>query len=460
MTSTGLLILVSGFLLMALGSVPEVTRRMRGMFYGWFMTGLGALILALGSAPLFFGLPVWNPVLRNAFGWTAGQMSGAFAVTQVQEGFLGPVVGFLIDKLGPRRMVFIGMIILGSGFVLFSQIRELWQLYVVFFIMSLGSSLSTWLPIMTVLNHWFIRQKNRAMSLAIEGFALGGIILPLLLAWAIGGTDPDISERYGWRNSALFLGILCIALAVPLSRLVRNRPEDLGLKPDGDSDVPATASPVDVSATPSETEEEGYTWQEAIRLKAFWLISIGHAASSTVLVTIFVHLGLMLDDRGFSLQGISAVVAIYTAVNAILIPVGGYLGDRLPVRLVAFWFSALQSLALVVLVLAHNMEMLFLFAVLMGVGTAARMPVTFSMRGLYFGRKAYAAITSISLVPVSILLFIAPVYAGFMRDATGTYDVSFLTIAAFSFFGSFLFLLLGEPTRLPARTTRSSLAAD
>ena len=459
MTSAGLLILASGFLLMAIAGVPELKSRMRGVFYGWFMAGLGALVMALGSAPLFYGIPVWNPVLRNAFGWSAGQMSVAFAIMQV-EGFYTPVVGLLIDKLGPRPLVFIGLVTVGIGFVLFSQIQELWQLYVVFLIMSVGTSLSTWLPLMTVVNHWFSRRKARAMSLVMEGFALGGVIVPLLLAWAIGGTDPDISERYGWRNSALFIGILLIALAVPLSRLVRNRPEDLGLKPDGDSPVPAAAFPVDAGVTPSATEVEGYTLQEAIRTTTFWLISFAQATTSVIMVTMLVHLGLLLDDRGFSLQTISAVVAVYTAVAAIAILVGGGLGDRFPMRHVAFGFTALQSMAVLLLVVAHDMQTLVLFAVLLGIGTGGRTSVTTAMRGAYFGRKAFAAITGMSLVPTTISWFVTPVYAGFMRDATGTYDVSLLTIAAVSFFGSFLYLLLGKQPRLPVPTARSSQAGD
>ena len=459
MTSAGLLILASGFLLMAVAGAPEVTGRMRGMFYGWFMASLGALLMALASAPLFYGVPVWNPVLRNAFGWTPGQMSWAFAIAQV-EGFYSPVVGLLIDKLGPRRMVFIGMVIGGSGFVLFSQIQELWHLYVVFLILSLGVSVGTWLPMMTVVNHWFTRHKTQAMSLVMEGLALSGVIVPLLLAWAIGGTDPNISERYGWRTSALFIGILCLVSAIPISLLVRNRPEDMGLKPDGDAAVPAAKPLVEAGVTPSEIEEEGYTWQEAIRTSDFWLISFGQATTSIVMVTIIVHLGLMLDDRGFSLQTIGVVLAVYTAVSAVSILVGGYLGDRLSMRLVAFGFAALQSLALVVLVLAHSTEMLFLFAVLSGAGIGGRTSVTAAMRGVYFGRKAFATITGLSNVPSNILWFAAPIFAGLMRDATGTYDVSFLTVAAVTLFGSFLFLLVGEPPGLPVRTTRSSQAAD
>ena len=460
MTSAGLLILASGFLLMAAASVPEVSRRMRGMFYGWFMAGLGGLIMVVGTVPLWSALPIWNPVLRNAFGWSAGQMSWAFSITQIEGGFLGPVQGALIDKLGPRRMVFIGLTIAGVGFIVFSQIQELWQFYAAFVLMSMGGSMGGWLPMMTVMNHWFIRHRGMAMSLVLEGYAVGGVIAPPLLAWAIGGADPNISERFGWRTCALFIGILTMALAFPLSRLVRDRPEDLGLQPDGDSPVPAAASPADAGVTPSETAEEGYTWQEAIRTRTFWLLSFGHAFGNIIWVTISVHLGLMLDDRGFSLQAISTVVAVYTAVSAIFFLVGGYLGDRFPMRLVAFWFSALQSLAVVVLVVAHSTEMLLLFAVLWGVGFGGRTPVTTAMRGLYFGRRAFAAIVGISIVPMNILMFIAPPLAGYVRDATGTYDMSFLVIAAVSFFGTCLFLLLGEPVEAPVRAARSPLAAD
>ena len=460
MTITGLLILASGICLMAIGSIPEITRRTRGMFRGWIMAGLGALVMILGDVPLFHGLPVWSPVLRNAFGWTAGQMSWAFAVTRAEGGLLGPVEGILIEILGPRRMVFAGLIIVGLGFVFFSQVRELWHLYAAFFIMSMGTTLGTWLPVMTVMNHWFVRHKTRAMSMVMEGFALGGIVVPLLLAWAIGGTDPDISVRFGWRVCALFIGILCIAAAFPLSRLIRDRPEQLGLRPDGDPPVRPAVLPLESGITRPTTEEEGYTWQEAIRTRAFWLISFGHAGSTVVIISVVVHLGLMLDDRGFSLQTISAVVAVYTAINLIFVPVGGYLGDKVPIRLVAFGFSAGQALAVAVLVLAHNIEMVILFAVLLGISFGGRTSVTTAIRGVYFGRRAFAAITGISMVPMNILLFVMPLYADYMRDATGNYDISFLTVAATCFFGSCLFLLLGEPVKLPARAARRPLSAD
>ena len=279
--------------------------------------------------------------------------------------------------------------------------------------MSMGAGLGTWLPVMTVMNHWFVRKRTRAMSMVMEGFAVGGVIIPLLLAWAIGGTDPAVSERFGWRLTAFVVGVSIIVLAIPLSRLVRNRPEDVGLLPDGDA---PEELPEELSEEPGQLEgqpapepqrvvEPGFTWQQAIRTKAFWLISFGHATSSIVIVTVMVHLGLMLDDRGFSLQTISAVVATYTAINAVFILVGGYLGDRMPIRYSAFGFSAIQSVAVVVLVLAHDKTMLFLFAAILGVGFGGRTPVTTAIRGVYFGRRAFAAITGISKMPMNVLLF-------------------------------------------------------
>jgi MFS family permease len=320
--------------------------------------------------------------------------------------------------------------------------------------MSMGAALGTWLPMMTVMNHWFIRRKTRAMSLVMEGFAVGGIILPLLIAWAVGGTDPFISDRYGWRATAYVIGISIMVLAFPLSRLVRNRPEELGLRPDGDPPAPATVQ----ARTPRHSgDEAGFTWQEAIRTLDFWLISFGHATSSIVIVSTMVHLGLLLDDRGFSLATISGTVATYTAVNAIFILVGGYLGDRIPIKIVAFGFSAFQSVAVVVLVFAHSVPLVFLFAVLLGVGFGGRTPVTTSIRGIYFGRKAFAAITGISMMPMNILLFSAPLFVGYMRDITGEYDVAFLTVAIVCFLGSCLFLLLDKP-RVPGPQTRRQTA--
>ena len=420
-------------------------RKVRGVFYGWRMSVLTGFIMALGSVPVYQGMAVWNPVLRGRFGWTPDQLQWAFAFTRAEGGLLGPLEGILVERLGSRRMVFIGLVLLGSGFLLFSQVHELWHLYGVYFLMSLGAALGTWLPMMTVLNHWFVKQRARAMGLAMEGNAIGAIILVPLIAWAIGGIDADQPDRFGWRVTAAGIGVVIMLLAFPISRMVRNRPEDCSLRPDGDTSTMALETSGQREAPRSKAGDRGFKWQEAIRTRDFWLISFGHAFSSAVIVTVLVHLGLILDDRGFSLQMVGWVVATYTGVAAIFILVGGYIVDRVPIRHSIFWFSSFQPAAVIVLLLANSPPMALLFAVLLGIGWGGRTSAVSAVRGIYFGRRAFASITGISMVPLNIVLFSTPLFVGYMHRFTGSYEVPFIAIAVVSFLGSGLFLFLGEP---------------
>lgn len=342
----------------------------------------------------------------------------------------------------------IGLLILGSGFVLWSRITNIWQFYLVFVVMSAGAGLGTWLPMMTVLNNWFIRRRSTAMALAMEGFSVGGVLLIPLLTWAI---DPEFSGRPGWRATAAGIGLLVMLLAFPISRLIRNRPEDYGQHPDG-------VMPMRSAEGATETSETGkmsavqydFTWQEAIRTRSFWLITMGHACSSTVVITMMVHLGPMLDDRGFSLQMVGWVVSTYLGVAAVFTLVGGYVGDHLPIRLSLFGFSAVQSIAVFVLLFAHSTSLVLLFAVLLGIGFGGRTPLTTAIRGAYFGRKAFASITGVSMVPMNVLLLASPLFAGIMFDLQGTYVVPFTVVALVSLIGSALFLPLGAP-EVPTR---------
>ena len=427
---------------------PVMPTRPRRPFYGWVLVGVAALVMVVGTVPLFQGMTAWFVVLEGHFGWSRTQLTVAFALTRVEGSITGPISGYLVDKLGPRKMVGLGLAIAGSGFLILAVTNSLWQLYLAFLVMSIGTGLGTWLPMMTVVNNWFSQRRATAMALAMEGFLIGGVILVPILVWAI---DPDIPGRPGWRWTAAAIGIFLIVLAAPLSRLVRNNPEEYGQHPDGRAPV----ATLERGNAAKGAEEPNYTWQEAVRTRTFWLISVGHACSSIVIVTMMVHLGPMLDDRGFSLQTVGWVVATYTAVAAVFTLIGGYLGDRIPVRWAIFAFSAVQSVAVAVLVVGETEAMAYLFGVLLGIGFGGRNPLTTAIRGVYFGRKAFASITGISMIPMNVLLLASPLFAGIMFDATGTYTVSFIVVAVVSFLGSALFLMLGDP---PAARSQATIA--
>ncbi len=423
-------------------------------FYGWTLVGVAAFVMVIGTVPLFQGMTAWFVVLESHFGWSRTQLSIAFSLSRVEGSIMGPISGYLIDKLGSRRMVVIGLVIAGAGFVIMSQMQNIWHFYVSFVVMSMGVGLGTWMPMMTVLNNWFVRNRSIAMALAMEGFLVGGMVLVPVLAFAI---DPDAAGRPGWRNTALAIGLFLVAVAFPLSRLVRNAPEPYGQYPDGQASVQHRQS----SSAGASTDEPDFTWQEAVRTKTFWLITMGHACSSIVIVTITVHLGPMLDDRGFSLQTIGWVVGAYTGVAAIFTLIGGYVGDRLPIRMALFGFSAIQSGAVLLLMLADTPFMAYMFAVLMGVGFGGRNPLTTAIRGVYFGRKAFASITGMSMIPMNVMLLGAPLFAGIMFDATQSYAIPMAVVAIVSLAGSTFFLFLGSPeAAAESRRRRASPATQ
>ena len=422
-------------------------RHVRGTFYGWWLVGAATTVMIMASVPLFYGLTAWFPVLETRFQWSRAQLSLAFSLSRVEGSVTGPLGGYLTDKLGPRRMVLIGLLCLGGGFVLLGQIQNLWQFYLAFIIVSTGAGLGTWLPMMTVLNNWFLRKRATAMSRAMAGSAAGGILLVPLLAWSI---DPEHFGLDRWRVIATGLGVAIMLFALPMSLVIRNRPEDYGQRPDGIEETQASAPPEETGSSQATSDIVGLTWQEAVRTRTFWLMTIGHACSSSVIVTISVHLGSMLNlDRGLPLQTVGLVVSTYLGVGALFNLVGGYIGDRLSVRTAIFGFSALQSVAVGVLLLTHSTPMAFLFAVLLGISFGGRSPLTTVIRSIYFGRRAFASITGISMVPMNGFMIVLPLFAGYMFDTTGSYDIPFLLLIVLNFVGSCLFLVLGEPKAMP-----------
>ena len=412
----------------------------RGVFYGWWLAGVAAFVILIGIVPLFMALPAWVVVLSDEFpSWSAGEVSWAYALTRVEGSLMGPVGGYLIDRQGPRRMLLAGWLVMGVGWLIFSQVHELWQFYLAFLVMSVGVGLGTWHAMMALLNNWFVRRKTTAMSIAIEGVALGGVVMVPLIAWAIG------PEAVGWRTVAMTIGIIVLLLAFPISRLIRNRPEEYGLLPDGD-----TVSAETRDRTPgSTTEERKFSWKDAVRSRTFWYISLGHAASAMAIHAILVHLGLMLQDRDLSLQLVGWVVATYMGVQVIFTIVGGYVGDRVPIGIGIFVFSSIQGLSLIILVfLAHSEATAILFAVILGIGFGGRNPMTSAIWGVYFGRKSYASIVGLAQIPFNAIVLIGPLFAGYMFDALGKYDVPFLALAGVNIVGGFLFLMLGPPSKL------------
>ena len=408
--------------------------------------------MVISTVPLFHAMSVWAVALEREFGWNRTQLGFALTFTRVEGGLMGPIEGYLTDKVGARRMVFIGMIILGGAFIFFAQVQNLWMFYLAYIFMAVGQGLGSWIPLMTMLNRWFHRRRAMALGWSNMGSRLGALVLVPLIAWSI---DPD-QDRLGWRMTATILGVFMIVVAGPISRLIHNQPQDIGLLPDGDKPATQPAANAGESHAASSYEAD-FTASEALRTPAFWLIAFGHGFTSMVILAIMAHLGLLMVDKGYQVQDAAFVVSVYTAVAMGFQLVGGYVGGKVPIRMALAFFTSLQAMGVVVLVFADSLPSIYAFAVLFGAGFGGRNPLTVAIRGEYFGSASFGKILGFSTVPMNLLLLIAAPLVGWMRDIQGDYTDAFLVMVVTNLAGAACFLLAKRPQN---KTAPLSVAAD
>ena len=204
------------------------------VFYGWWLVGITLFSLTFIITPIFHGLGFFFVALERQFGWSRAVLSVPFSLGRVEGALLGPVEGYLTDRLGSRRMILIGFAILGAAFIFFSFIQGVIGYYVTFLLIFAGAGFGGFIPLIAAINHWFLRHRTKAMAIGLIGINLGALLAPLM------GRAMD---AYGWRAISLGLGISVLVLTVPIALLVRNRPEEYGQHPDGDpsSDPEASA---------------------------------------------------------------------------------------------------------------------------------------------------------------------------------------------------------------------------
>ena len=384
------------------------------------------------SLTVFQGLGTILVALERQFGWSRTALSGAFSLARVEGAILGPVEGFLVDRVGTQRMVLIGYILMGLGFIWLGQVKTLWVFYASFMTITLGSGLGGWLAIIAMVNNWFTRQRTFAMASAMSGIHFGGLLVPLL---ALG------IEAFEFSGAATIIGVFLLIVVGPAAKAIRNHPEDMGLQPDGDSENSS-------ESVLTEDEEPDFTAAQALRTPAFWILTVMQVASSVAIVTLALHLVPKLTDMGMTLSGAGTVVLTYTIVALPSQFLSGYFADRLPKTLMIAIFLAIQGIALTIIAFADTILLAYIFALLYGIGFGGRNPLTTAIRGEYFGRKAFATIMGISQFPMNIGMIGAPLFAGYMFDTTNSYVIPFSVFAILTFFGAFLMLFVKKPRKL------------
>ena len=395
------------------------------IFYGWWIVAATNIICMLGYGTWLYCFGVFFKPMMNEFGWTRAMTAGAYSFRGIQGGIAGPVVGWAVDKYGPRVVVFCGGVIAGLGFVSMFTVDSLLGFYLIYgVLLSVGMSAMLYIPAMTVVANWFVRMRSRALSLLAVGAGIGGFVCAPAAALLI--------DRYGWRFSFVIMGVTIWAVTLPLSFVLKKRPEDIGLRTDGDAPMdglPVEAAPAPVESTGSPPPGRDWTLREALASRTYWILAFAFFLAAMTHATVTVHAVPAFTDAGISTEMAAFSLGLATLISIIGRLVFGWLGDFVTKRYLFMVTYSIEAAGVLVLMNARGTTSLYLFAVLFGIGFGGTVPLNPAIRGEYFGRAAFGKIQGV-MGPIMMMGgVVGPPLVGYLFDTTRTYRTGLFAIA-------------------------------
>ena len=405
------------------------------IFYGWWIVVASVVGLFLSLAPLVtFTLGVFLKPLNQEFHWNRAEISFAYTLCTLSGSAALPLIGRIVDRYGVRVVVIPSLLLFGTCLMsTYFLSAHLWHLYVLYLAIGLVSSGTTPLPYARVISHWFDKKRGLALGLAMAGVGLGSLVMPSL--------THTLVTAGGWRTAYVCLGLLVIVIAVPtVGLLLRDTPESLGLRPDGEAPLP-------IETTEPRHQLVGLRCSEAWRTSTFWLMTVAFFLVSMATSGAIVHLIPLLTDRGVSAQ--SAAFAASLSGGTVLVGRvwAGHLLDRFFAPYVTMSFFLALMLGLLLLWSGVSGPLAFVAAMLVGLGLGAEVDIIGYLVGRYFGLRAFGEIYGYVFAIFYLGGGVGPFLMGKGFDATGSYSLVLGSFVVLTLIASVLLSRLG-PYRL------------
>jgi len=401
------------------------------IFYGWWIVVACFIIALYMSGSVFYGFTAVFKPIAEEFGWSYTSISIAASIRGLEAGLLAPVVGILVDRCGPRKVIFGGVLLIGMGLMLLSQVHSLIMFYFAFILMSLGVSSCGISVTAAVVAHWFHRRVGLATGITICGYGSSGLLVPVMVR---------LVDLYDWRTAIFIMGVGMLVIGLPLSLLLRHKPEQYGYLPDGEEGGEAV---FDRGSAKLPAREVSISLGQAMRTRAFWLVLVGVVPQFIVVPAVTTHVMPYMSSLGIA-RTMSGLVA--TAIP--LLSIGGRFGFG--------WFAdryvakRLTALALFMLglgllcfeyVTLERGWLLVLFLLLFGFGYGGvNTMVGILLRG-HFGRGSFGTIIGFAWGILMLGTIVGPPVAGWVYDTWGSYQGTWVVAAGASSAGAIIMAL-------------------
>jgi MFS family permease len=395
------------------------------VFYGWWIVGAVFLISGYVAGIAVFGFTaIFEPIARE-FAWSYAQVSVAASIRGMEASLLAPVVGLIFDRFGPRRLIFTGAAIIGLGLLLLSRINSLWTFYGVFVLIAVGISTCTGVVQIATAGNWFRKRVTMATGIATSGTAFAGLLVPLV---------TQIIDIFEWRMAMVIFGLSAWGILLPLSLLVRHKPEQYGYLPDGETSRELV---IDTGITSAPSTEVDIGVKQAIKSSAFWHISLSLLCHMFVINAVVVHVMPYLSTIGIARTTSSLVASGIPVISVCGRLSFGWFGDKYDKRRVVALAFALLSLSILLfgLIMAIGTWLLVPFLILLGIGFGGPVPVLPAILRGYYGRANLGTIFGLVSGIAAIGMATGAPLAGWIYDSLGSYQTAWFAFTGVAVVG-------------------------
>ena len=422
------------------------------IFYGWWIVVVCIVVTMLHAGASFYAFSRFLPTLLDEFESGATVIAGAASLYMLVVGLTGPIAGKLTDKYGPKKLIVVGAVIGAGGLMLLGVANAVWHLYVFYFVVGIGMSGAGFVPVGVAISNWFDRRRGVAMGITMAGVSLGAIVIAPLAHYLIVGT--------GWRMAFVILGAMCaVLIVIPVMFVMRNRPEDMGLLPDGarpvvNGEVSARHSMSDPSGPGgiSNTDESSWTLSMAFRSLPFWLVLATFFFAGIVVAGVLQHEVNILKGMGIPLAAASFALGLTGGIGGVGKVLFGFVADRFTPKYASILCIALQIVGLIILMMTHTTAMVWVFVFVYGFAMGGWLTLEPLITGQFFGMASFGTIFGWVLAAAAVGSGLGPIIMGAIYDATGDYFVG-LVIFLGAYITSMTAILLARKPKLVSKAS-------
>ena len=383
-------------------------------------TSFMVLFAIVGVA--LYGLPFYYDFMVKEFGWSRTQVTSGNAISKL---LIGPLFGFaagwIVDRFGPRRLMIVGIVMAGGALVGLAHMSALWMFYACYILNALGYVCGGPLPNQVLLSRWFNRARGKAMGIAYLGIGIGGY---LVLRFS-----PRLVEALGWRGALQALGVVIVAVALPLAWFVR----------DGPGVVSADARAVRATGAGQPMVPMGGVFRDG----AFYLLAIGSMCSIAAVGGTNQHLKLFLSlDLRYSQDASASIASTVLACSIAGRLIMGWLADRIARKHVMLLIYALVAGSIPLLFVAGSSASLYGFAVIFGLGLGGEYMIVPLIAAELFGVRVLGRLLGVILTADGVAEATAPMLVGHLRDTSGSYRTGFMLLILIALAGTAAIALL------------------